>query len=116
MTREDVFAEIIRELDEAWEQSKTLLKSRLDRQRDVELGVSRSTHEKMRREFINKLQKEEQAARADAEERKRSSKKRGSGGIFSWLSPGGSNKKARGGDDESNQDDDDDDEDEEEES
>jgi len=105
MTREDVTAEVRRELAEAWAQSATLLKARLEKQREVELGVSRSTHDRMKREFVAKLHHEEAALRAVAaqrQEQRSSGKKRGSGGIFSWLSP---NKLAR-----EDEDDDDDDE------
>jgi len=95
MSREDVRAEVLRELREAWAQSSALLQARLERQREVELGVSRATHAKMMRDFLLRLQQEEQAQRAvlEAEQAQRKSgKKRGSGGIFSWLSP---NKKTR---------------------
>lgn len=107
MTREDVESEIVRELDNAWLQSSAMLKSRLERQRELELGVSRSTHSKMMAEFKAKLQQEEQAAREAAAEQKRVQKKRDSNGIFSWLSPP---KRNKGGEDDSEEEDSGDDE------
>ena len=83
MMREDVLAEVLRELERAWAIQSAHLKKKLEKQREVELGVSKSTHDKMAREFMAKLAAEEQAKRATVSQAKR--KKRGSGGIFLWL-------------------------------
>jgi len=97
MMREDVLAEVLRELDRAWALQSVQLRTRLEKQREIELGVSKATHEKMAREFVAKLAAEEEAARA---EKRVESKKRGSSGIFSWLSPSKKNKAGGDGSDE----------------
>lgn len=88
MNINDVEAEVLRELDNAWEQIRPILVNRLQQQQDLELGVSRATHDKMYREFVRKLAaEEEEMLEAAHEEKVSSSRKRASGGVFGWLSP-----------------------------
>ena len=107
MLREDVTAEVLRDLECAWEGEEVELGRRLERQKDLELSISRSTHDKMLREFVARLGSEVQQAQSAVEETKRESRKRGSGGgIFAWLSP---NKRGKADDDDDDDDDDDED-------
>ena len=101
MMREDVLAEVLRELENTWALQSVQLKNRLEKQRELELAVSKSTHDKMAREFEAKLAAEEEAARA---EKSVESKKRGSSGIFSWLTPSKKNKAGGDGSDEDDSD------------
>ena len=105
MMREDVTAEMVRELEFAWDGEQAALAERLEKQKELELGISRTTHDKMLREFVQRLNSEAAQAQTAVEESRRESRKRSAGGgIFGWLSPSTKKGRAEDSDDEDEED------------
>lgn len=101
MMREDVFAAVKRELEDAWEEGLALMKSEQQAALKKQTAITTTTYNKKYNEFKANLDSEYAEALRKHEEAKASSKKRSSS-IFGWLSP---NKRSRRGGDEEDDDD-----------
>jgi hypothetical protein len=101
MMREDVFAAVKRELEDAWEEGLALMKSEQQAALKKQTAITTTTYNKKYNEFKANLDSEYAEALRKHEEAKASSKKRSSS-IFGWLSP---NKRSRRGGEEEDDDD-----------
>lgn len=101
MMREDVFAAVKRELEDAWEEGLALMKSEQQAALKKQTAITTTTYNKKYKEFKANLDSEYAEALRKHEEAKASSKKRSSS-IFGWLSP---NKRSRRGGEEEDDDD-----------
>lgn len=101
MMREDVYAMVKRELEDAWEEGLALMKKEQQAALKKQTAITTTTYKRKFDEFQTNLDSEYHDALAKARTAKESSKKRSSS-IFGWLSP---NKRGRhDGDDEDDED------------